>query len=113
MGMLSSISRKMEVLTLRRVILMKERMTSVDTILPTEVPLTSDLLVLKRVTNRLSSPPLLLRVPVVLLLMLVTRVSSSTTRGCTERRNAAQRTLTTESSLWATVLTRDLAKRTG
>ena len=55
----------------------------------------------------------LLRVPAVLLLMLVMRVSSSTTREFTERKNVAPRTLTTEFLLLDMVLMRDLVKLTG
>ena len=55
----------------------------------------------------------LLRVPAVLLLMLVMRVSSSTTREFTERKNVAQRILTTEFLQLDMVLMRDLVKLTG
>ena len=55
----------------------------------------------------------LLRVPAVLLLMLVMRVSSSTTREFTERKNVVPRTLTTEFLQLDMVLMRDLVKLTG
>ena len=53
------------------------------------------------------------RDPAVLLLMLVMRVSSSTTREFTERKNVALRILTTEFLLLDMVLMRDLVKLTG
>ena len=55
----------------------------------------------------------LLRVPAVLLLMLVMRVSSSTTREFTERKNVVPRILTTEFLQLDMVLMRDLVKLTG
>ena len=55
----------------------------------------------------------LLRDPAVLLLMLVMRVSSSTTREFTERKNVVPRTLTTEFLQLDMVLMRDLVKLTG
>ena len=49
----------------------------------------------------------------MLLLMLVMRVSSSTTREFTERKNVAQRILITAFLLLDMVLMRDLVKLTG